>query len=149
MRRSHHASGFSLIEVLVALVVLGIGLMGLARLQLFLLAGNVDTVMQDHAIRLANDRLESLRFAQLTGAMPSSGADDIPVQGFVFGREWTVNCAADQLCSARILVRWQEPRASTGSGQREITLEAYLAPALTKAQGWLVQAGPSKAETLP
>ena len=42
MPRQRHVAGFSLIEVLVALVILGVGLMGLARLQLFLLAGTAD-----------------------------------------------------------------------------------------------------------
>lgn len=144
-----HSAGFSLVEVLIALVVLGVGLMGLARLQLFLLAGTVDTASYDHAIRLANDRLESLRFTHMSGLAPASGADQRQVQSYVFSREWTVNCAPNQLCAATVSVRWDEPSASSGSQQRETTVDAYLAPSDLKAQAWLVQAGPPKAERLP
>lgn len=85
------SAGFSLIEVLIALVVLGVGLMGLARLQLHLLASTADSAAYDHAVRLANAQLESLRFTRLTGGVPVSGADEQSVQGLVFSRRWTVN----------------------------------------------------------
>lgn len=142
-------AGFSLIEVLIALVILGVGLMGLARLQLFLLAGTADTAAYDTAIRLGNERLESLRFERLSGGVPVSGAEDQSMQGIAFNRSWTVDCTAEQSCHARVLVRWVEPRASEGSMPREMLIEAYLAPASGTEQGWLVQSGPPSRETLP
>ncbi len=148
-RRSQQSTGFSLIEVLVALVVLGVGLMGLARLQLVLLAGTADTAAYDHAIRLANDQLESLRFTRLSGGALVTGADDPSVQGMTFQRSWAVACASDQPCDVKVQVRWREPRASAEDGQREVSLNAYLVPPSATAQAWLVQSGPPKRETLP
>ena len=142
-------AGFSLIEVLVALVILGVGLMGLARLQLYLLATTADTAAYDHAIRLTNDQLEALRFTRLAGGVPTSGADEPTTQGLVFHRTWSVRCAAGQSCSAQVLLRWREPRAAAESPEREIVLAADLAPPSAAAQGWLVQSAPPRRETLP
>lgn len=141
--------GFGLIEVLIALVILGVGLMGLARLQLSMLAGTADTAAYDHAIRLANDGFESLRFARFAGSLPTAGSDERTVQGMVFQRSWTIACSVEQACHAAVTLRWQEPRAGTGNPQREITLEGYLSPGMLAAQAWLVQSGPPTRETLP
>ena len=147
--KRRHTAGFSLIEVLIALVILGVGLMGLARLQLYLLASTADTAANDHAIRLANDQLEALRFTRITGGTPSTGADEVPVQGMAFNRSWVVTCVPAPLCHVTVRVGWREPRASGHNGQREITLDAHLAPPSAAAQAWLVQSGPPRRETLP
>ena len=150
MRHTREKSaGFSLIEVLVALVVLGVGLMGLARLQLHLLAGTADTAAYDHAVRLANAQLESLRFTRLAGGVPVSGADELTVQGLVFNRRWVVSCATDEACQVTALVRWREPRAGAAAETQELTLNAYLPPASLSAQSWLIQAGAPSHEKLP
>ena len=115
MVSSRASGGFSLIEVLVALVLLGVGLMGLARLQLVLLAGTADTAAYDHAVRLANDRVESLRLTRLAGGLPVTGTDEQPVQGILFQRAWTVACPSEQSCHAKVTVRWRSPRASPRS----------------------------------
>ena len=147
--RYRRMAGFSLIEVLVALVILGVGLMGLARLQLYLLASAADTAAYDHAVRLANDQLEALRFTRLSGGVPTSGADEPTAQGLAFNRTWTVSCTAGQACQAQVVLRWREPRAAAASPPREIALDAHLAPPSATAQGWLVQSGPPHRETLP
>lgn len=149
MVSSRASGGFSLIEVLVALVLLGVGLMGLARLQLVLLAGTADTAAYDHAVRLANDRVESLRLTRLAGGLPVTGTDEQPVQGILFQRAWTVACSPEQPCHAKVTVQWRAPRASAEDAPHEVSLEAYLAPAVSVAQGWLVQSGPPNRENLP
>lgn len=142
-------AGFSLIEVLVALVVLGVGLMGLARLQLFLLAGTADTVAYDQAVRLANNQTEVLRFTKSAGSVPTSGADEQRLHGMTFQRTWAVACEVDQACQAKVTVTWVDPRSDGQQGQRELVLNAWLAPQALAEQGWLVQAGPPGRETLP
>lgn len=149
LRTGGSSRGFSLIEVLTALVVLGVGLMGLARLQLHLLAGTADTAAYDHAVRLANAQLEALRFTRLAGGMPVSGADEPSVQRLTFSRRWVINCNPDALCQATTRVRWREPGAGAAAAEQEVMLDAYLAPSSLTAQGWLVQSGPPGRETLP
>lgn len=148
--RQSHAAGFSLIEVLVALVILGIGLMGLARLQLFLLAGTADTAAYDQAVRLANEQIEMLRFTRLSGGVATTGADEPVVQALAFRRSWTVTCGgADELCHSKVSIKWTEPRGDAQREPRELLLSAWLVPPLAAEQGWLVQSGPPRHETLP
>jgi prepilin-type N-terminal cleavage/methylation domain-containing protein len=149
IRQQYRCAGFSLIEVLVALVILGVGFMGLARLQLALLAGTADSVAYDYAIRLANDQIESLRFAQLSGAVPGSGADEQPLQGMTFVRSWSVNCGASPLCQVAVTVKWSEPRSNGAQDQRELALNAFLSSPTSAEQAWLVQSGPPTREILP
>lgn len=149
MPRQRHVAGFSLIEVLVALVILGVGLMGLARLQLFLLAGTADTVAYDQAIRLANEQVETLRFSRLAGNVPTPGADEPVLHGMTFQRLWTVACSTDQSCQTKVIVSWTEPRDDGQQGRRELMLNAWLAAPTSVAQGWLVQSGPPMREILP
>ena len=152
-KRPHRdESGFSLIEVLVALVVLGVGLMGLARLQLYLLAGSADTVAMDHAVRLANQQLETLRFARWTGGTPTGGTDEVLKQGLVFRREWQVVCSSAQPaspCRAQVDLHWKEPRGDASSPERELTVQGYLAGNSAVAEAWLVQYGTPGREPLP
>lgn len=65
-RRWHKLQGFSLIEVLVALLVLSIGLLGLAALQTTSLKYNTDSYTRTQATLLAYDIIDRMRL-NLTG----------------------------------------------------------------------------------
>lgn len=62
-RRSAHrgASGFSLLEVLVALIILSIGLLGLAALQAFSIKANQSANYRTQATALAYDLIDRMR----------------------------------------------------------------------------------------
>jgi len=59
--RTRHDKGFSLIEVLIALLVLAIGLLGLAALQAQALRYNHDAYVRTQATNLAYDIIERMR----------------------------------------------------------------------------------------
>ncbi len=59
--RRRRESGFSLIEVLIALLVLSIGLLGLAALQAQGLRFNHDALVRTHATNLAYDIVDRMR----------------------------------------------------------------------------------------
>jgi len=59
--RKHRARGFTLIEALVALVVLSIGLLGVAALQLTSLRSNHSSAMRSQATFLAYDIIDRMR----------------------------------------------------------------------------------------
>ena len=147
--RRYADAGFSLIEVLVALVILGVGLMGLARLQLYLLAGTAETAAYDQAVRLASDRVEALRMTRLSGGVPSSGSDELSLQGMRYWRTWSVNCTTSALCESTLVIQWAPPRGGGQQSPRELSMAVWLAPSFASEQLWMVESGPPHRETLP
>lgn len=67
-REGHCQRGFSLVEVLVAVVVLGVGLLGLAALQANSLRFNHDSNIRSQATILAYDMMERMRMGRATNA---------------------------------------------------------------------------------
>jgi type IV pilus modification protein PilV len=66
--RFNKSRGFSLLEVLVAVVILSVGLLALASLQLSMIRASAGTKTQSLATSLAKERLEAMRsFTNLTG----------------------------------------------------------------------------------
>lgn len=86
--------GFSMIEVLIAVVVLGFGLMALAALQTTIIRSSAETKAQTVALQLAKDKIEDLRsFQDLAGykAVTSSGGnEDFNLSNVDFTRSWVV-----------------------------------------------------------
>lgn len=110
MRRS--SGGFSMIEVLIALVILGIGLLGLALLQTMNLRYTKSAQQRTQAINLASELLDTMRAnrseaaAYLAIDQASFGAATAPVGGCV---------AYDALTSANNIARWKcEVREALG-----------------------------------
>lgn len=150
MKRSQmntsHMQGFSLVEVLIALVILGVGLLGLARLQLAMFSGTAESVLHDSAIRLAEDQLESLRFDWAAGQSPQSGSDEPKVYDVTMQRAWTWSVKAQGLAETTVTMQWREPR--TGE-ERSLNIPARLPPSGLAAQAWLIQSGAPTREPLP
>ena len=140
------ARGFSLIEVLIALVVLGVGLVGLARLQLNMLGGTAESVLHDSAVRLAEDKLEALRFELSQGRMPQTGSDEPKVQDVIMQRHWELKPSPTGLVETNIVMQWRDIRTGEES---TLNLPARLAPSVLAAQAWLIQSGVPTREPLP
>lgn len=140
------ARGFSLIEVLIALVVLGVGLLGLARLQLNMLGGTAESVLHDNAVRLAEDKLEALRFELAQGRIPQSGSDAPKVQDVIMQRQWDLKLSPTGLIESNIVMQWRDVRTGEES---TLKLPARLAPSALAAQAWLIQSGAPSREPLP
>lgn len=144
--RLHQQRGFSLVEILIAILILGGGLLGLARLQMGMLSGAAESVLSDNAIRLAEDKLESLRFALADGQDPSAGHDGREVDGVRLERSWSVSIDDHGLVRAEVTVRWQMPASSE---VKTLILPALLIQPDLIAQAWLIQAGQPSREPLP
>jgi type IV pilus assembly protein PilV len=71
--RRHAARGFSLIELLVAVLVMGIGVLGVTALQMVSLQNNRMALERGEAVQLAYDMMDRIR------ANPSDGYDGIAV----------------------------------------------------------------------
>jgi type IV pilus assembly protein PilV len=100
--RPGKASGFTFVEALVALIVLSIGLLGVAALQLTSLRSNHSSSLRSQATLLASDMVDRMR-ANRTAAL--AGAYDVDFDD-VADDESTQQSQID-------LVRWQVNLANT------------------------------------
>jgi prepilin-type N-terminal cleavage/methylation domain-containing protein len=73
MRRANPRCGLTLLEVLVALSILSIGLLGIALLQITAVRSNASAHVSVLAARFAQDRLEELRREAFAGIVSSAG----------------------------------------------------------------------------
>jgi type IV pilus modification protein PilV len=81
-RKIRGKEGFSLIEVLVSLVILAVGLLGLALFQTTAIKGNAIASKWTVATELAQDRLEKFRHVPWATII-----DNVPTSGFVPGTQ--------------------------------------------------------------
>jgi prepilin-type N-terminal cleavage/methylation domain-containing protein len=123
--------GFSLIEVLVALVILAVGLLGLALFQTTAIKGNAIASKWTIATELAQDRLERFRHVAwgnivssaaggFTGSpaqpvyasLPGAAGDNTIVRGTQFYRVWQVTSnATDSLKTITVWCCWSDDAA--------------------------------------
>jgi type IV pilus assembly protein PilV len=94
MRRCHRQPrGFSLIEVLIGLVILAVGLLALAGLQVTSIRGNFFSNSLMQATYAAQDRLEFLKYLSFDSAplQPGNYGDGmVTLSGVAFDRTYTV-----------------------------------------------------------
>jgi type IV pilus assembly protein PilV len=129
-------AGFSLIEVLVALLVLSIGLLGLAGLQTRGLQGNQGSLLRSQAVKRGEDILDRMR-ANPTAARGGSynialnGDPDSTGMAQTDLTEWKTAMAGSLPAGdgsvavaaniATVIVQWDE-----AGGQRSVTLVTRL-----------------------
>lgn len=71
------ARGFSLVEALVALVVMSIGLLGIAALYVESLRSGTSALLRSQAVALASDMADRIRANPTAGASYTKGVDDV------------------------------------------------------------------------
>jgi prepilin-type N-terminal cleavage/methylation domain-containing protein len=122
--------GFSLIEVLVALVILAVGLLALAMFQVTAIRGNAVASKWTIATQLSQDRLERFRHVAWdnivsspaggynTGTMqpvyaslPGAQGDSQASRGTQFYRVWNVNNDSTTLKTITVWTCWQDELA--------------------------------------
>lgn len=134
--------GVGLIEVLIAVLVLAVGLLGVAGLQLTALRNNQSAmersmgVVQSYsiieAIRADPDSAKNGRFNVAIDSDPSG--DTFPAQSLITWRDQlkasmgdsavgSVACNSD---TCTVIVRWDDSRGLDGSASQEITTEVQL-----------------------
>lgn len=143
--------GMSLIEVLVSVLVLGVGLMGVAAMQALALRGGQGSLETSQAVMLSTGIIEAMRANRANaanyvydgtgscGTIPAAGAtlasDDI--NAWVTAMKQTIGTAADTTTCGRIAavagtpglyrvtIQWDDSRAGGGAA-RQVVTEAQL-----------------------
>lgn len=106
-----HQTGFGLVEVLVTILVLAVGLLSAASLQLLSKRSNYDAAQRTSAAHLAQDLLERMRSnsAALAGYVPAAdlGGDTLGDAPVVDCSDPGIDCTPDEL-AAYDLWQWEE-----------------------------------------
>lgn len=108
-------SGFSLIEIMVALVVLSIGILALSAIQTQSSTNVYSTGRAAGALALAQERLEISRSAGYAGAVSDSG------QSGPYAWTTRVDSVALELHQINVAVNWNE-----SSGPRALQLQTLV-----------------------
>lgn len=116
-RISHEAGGFTLVELLVALVVIAIGVIALSGVQTRSSRDVYSTGLQTRAIALAENHLETTRSVGYSAAASTSGQDG------VFQWATQVDSVAFELKRVGVTVTWNE-QARTQTIQLQTLLSA-------------------------
>lgn len=101
---NHH--GFTLIEVLIGLVILAIGLLAVAGMQLISIKGNYFSSSLTQATILAQDKMEELK--NLPYANLSSGQDTKNQSGTTFLRQFTMLDTTSAIKTITVTVHWTD-----------------------------------------
>ena len=126
-------NGFTLVEVMVTMIVLAIGILGLAGLQLAGMRSNYSAYQRTQAILAASDLIDRMRVspADFAGAAyaTSAAAEVAPFDRWAAnlatllpapdeGAQGAVNCGNGNGCQSgncEIIIRWNDGRAEDAS----------------------------------
>jgi type IV pilus modification protein PilV len=134
MKRGHVISkneGFTLLEVMIALVILVVGLLGLAALQLVAVKSNAFSSEMTYATMLAQQHAEVLKSLPYTDANLTSGSHTAmgSSKGVQYTVTWNVtdNIPATDMKSLNVTVQWQSLRqGAAGQTAQQQTVTASL-----------------------
>lgn len=102
----HGSRGFTLIEVLVAMAVFGIGILGFLALQTATLTSRVHAQLMTSATELTVARLNQLMLAD--SATLSAGTKDVTSNGMQYQQDWIVGNDANGLKTVTVTTRWSQ-----------------------------------------
>jgi len=114
--------GFTLIEVLIALIVLSVGMLGIAGLYVHSMQAGRTSMFRHHAVTLAGDVAERIRANPRAGAIyAGSGANN---QCVAAGR----NCSSEQMAQNDIFTWSQQAGDTLPDGAVSISYNGGLMP---------------------
>jgi prepilin-type N-terminal cleavage/methylation domain-containing protein len=123
IRRIQSQRGLSLLELLIALVIVSVALVAAAEMQVASISGNAFSNNATVATRLAQNKMEELKKLSNSDAALTAGDHDEGVLpgSQIFSRSYTVTDLSAELKQVTVSVSW------TDKSQRTITLSTMKA----------------------
>jgi len=108
-------SGFSLIELLIAMSILALGMLAAASMQYSAVRNNTNGNVSTQAGMLAKSQLEMLKNQDISSAAlaPGDYSDPTPVDengnpGGIYNRSWSIETLGDSARRIRVTVQWSK-----------------------------------------
>lgn len=123
--------GFSLVETLIAAVIVAVAMLGVGKLQGITLLNSADSRMKTHALNLAQEKIETLRMfanqSTYTGMVSGATLSTDPIlvgANASFTREWLID-DQNTYKQVRVTVTWTDPKGI----DQTVQLTSYIAEA--------------------
>ena len=115
----HNNKGFTLVEIMIAISILAIALLGLASVTVVIIKSNTFSKTMTTATTLANDKMEQLKKTSYAGL--ASGTDTLES---IYTRTWTVtqNSPATGMNTVVVTVQWNWQGVA-----RNVTINSIIA----------------------
>lgn len=148
LAHSRHQRGVGLVEVLISVLILGIGMLGVAAMQATALRYGQSSLETSQAVMQTYSIIESMRAnpgnapayatAGMVCAVPAAGGSlaSKDIAAWITSLKNTMGLAADNTTCGRvenrgggvyrITVRWDDSRARDGSNQRDLVIETAI-----------------------
>lgn len=122
-----NSSGFSLIEVMIALVVLGVGMLGISKMQAILIQSSANADQRSVAVELAQEKIDDLKsFARRDVGTSTDSIPDI----------WTVGLQPEQLSFQHIATNKGGQLASVDFSDPTKLIKPYEGSPYAYALSW-------------
>jgi len=131
IRADKNQRGFSLVEVLIALIIMSVGMLGIAGLYVQSMQAGRTSVFRHHAVTLAGDVADRIRANPTAGATYAGGGanNNCVAAG--------IDCDAAQMASNDIFLWSQQATESLPNGNINVAYDnAVVPPDYTIAVGW-------------
>ena len=136
--------GFTIVEALVALVVLAVGMLGIAGLYVTTLRSGSSAIFRTQAINLATDMADRIRANRNANLAYNAAAAD----NNCFGVVATADCSAAQMAANDLLLWNSQLALLLPSGTGTVVVTGASAPyTYTITVTWLEQANSTAAST--
>lgn len=122
MTKLREAAGFTLMEVLVAMTILSVGLLGVAGLTTGVIKGNLYSKNVTSATVVAEQMIEEVQRVGYTNANSLAGTATVSMGGTTYTRQTTVNNATPEANMKEVIVT-----VSWNPGNYSATLRTIIA----------------------
>jgi type IV pilus modification protein PilV len=95
-KKIHNQHGFTIMEILIAMAIFGIGILGVAKMQISAITGNTSARIHSEASAIAQEQIESLMALSYTDIGDTGAACTIDYVNPVNVNGYEVNCAVLQ-----------------------------------------------------
>jgi type IV pilus assembly protein PilV len=116
------SQGFTLIEVMIAMVILAVGLLSLMTMQIVSIRANAFSSEMTYASMLAQSRLEQIRNMSYTSINPGTVTDTVPASASTKGMAYAVetkvedNLPATDMKTITLTINWTGTPAGSAGG---------------------------------